>query len=79
VDAAKRQRRFVGRGEAAGVTDRTLLVSGDACARACASVTGVCAPRARPAHTRTAATTSRNRPTATASITGSDIRTLRRF
>ena len=64
-----------------GLTDRTLLVSGDAWARACASVTVACgrAPERR-THTRTAtSTTSRSRASATASITGSDISPVVRF
>jgi hypothetical protein len=66
-----------GRGRA--VTDRTLRVSGDAWARASASVTGRPGrARERSAPTRTATTASTNIPTTTASITGTDITPLLR-
>jgi hypothetical protein len=56
------------------VTDRTLLVSGDACARASASVIGASGRgRERTAHTRTATTASRKTAIATASVAGNDI------
>lgn len=61
-------------GRGLDVTDRTLRVSGDAWARASASVTGRSGrARDRLAHTRTAITASTNIPTTTASITGTDI------
>ena len=61
-------------GRGRGVTDRTLRVSGDAWARASASVTGLSGrARERCAHSRMATTASTNTAIATASITGGDI------